>query len=90
MHGNHFTINRIKSREPWRPLAPVTKQEYFSQFFGDPMNDFMLTFAHVKSSSLPAISHVDNTARVQIIREEEHPVYHLLTKIHEKTNCLQY
>ena len=83
---NHFLINSIKSREPWRPLAPVTIPDFYPHYFEGPMNDFMLTFSKVISSKLPAISHVDNTARVQILRHKDHPVYQLLEAVNSYRN----
>ncbi len=41
-----------------------------------------------KRSTLPAITHVDYSARVQTIDRVRNPLFHLLlTKFHEKTGC---
>jgi carbamoyltransferase len=39
-------------------------------------------------SSIPAVTHVDNSARVQTVDEVEHPLYHrLLRRFEEATGC---
>ena len=78
---NHFLINRIKQREQWRPLAPVTTPESFSQYFKGQPNEYMLTFSKVITDRTPAVCHVDNTSRVQILTTKNHPVYSLLESI---------
>ena len=41
-----------------------------------------------KRSVLPAITHVDYSARVQTVDDERHPLLHrLMTRFHEKTGC---
>lgn len=43
---------------------------------------------NVPRSSVPAITHVDYSARIQTVREEVHPAYHrLLSKFNELTGC---
>jgi carbamoyltransferase len=42
----------------------------------------------VRRSSLPAITHVDNSARIQTVEKDHNPRYHaLLQAFHEKTGC---
>ena len=42
----------------------------------------------VVRSDLPAITHVDNSARVQTVAKEDNPLYHRLIEcFHEKTGC---
>lgn len=65
-------INRCKGREMWRPLAPIVRAQDFTRFFDGPdsgeMSRFMLSTYRVKNPSLlPAVTHVDNTARAQMI-----------------------
>ena len=43
---------------------------------------------NVKRSSIPAVTHVDYSARIQTIHNKTNPKYHaLITKFKEKTNC---
>lgn len=72
----------VKHREAFRPFAPSAavecKDEYFDLRVEAP---FMLKVCNVlpdKQKELPAITHVDGTARLQTVREELNPRYHLL------------
>lgn len=72
----------VKHREAYRPFAPSAtvecKHEYFDLSVEDP---FMLKVCHVlpeKQQILPAITHVDGTARLQTVRKELNPRYHKL------------
>jgi len=43
---------------------------------------------NVKRSSIPAITHVDYSARIQTVHKETNPKYHaLISKFKEKTGC---
>ena len=43
---------------------------------------------NIKRSQIPAITHVDYTARIQTVHKETNPKYHsLISKFKEKTNC---
>ena len=42
----------------------------------------------VVRSAIPAVTHVDNSARIQTVSKDDHPLYHeLLTAFKEKTGC---
>lgn len=79
-------INAAKGREAWRPLAPIVLREDFSRFFsGDPDDcRFMLTVSKVKERTIPAVTHVDNTARVQVLDEKELFLTGLLKRLRAK------
>jgi carbamoyltransferase len=48
----------------------------------------LLTWVNEKRSTVPAITHVDYSARIQTVREEHHPKYYQLIKaFHELTGC---
>lgn len=78
---------KIKFREPYRPFAPSVIEEETEKFF-DLSNAsqqtparFMLYVCDVrkgKQSALPAITHVDGTARLQTVQRETNPRYHRL------------
>ena len=60
-------LNQLKGREPWQPFAPVVEED-FHEFFHGPLNSpFMLYTHQVRSKKLPAITHFDHSARVQVI-----------------------
>lgn len=43
---------------------------------------------HYKRSCIPAVTHIDYSARVQTIDTDRHPLLHkLMTRFHEKTGC---
>lgn len=76
----------IKHREPFRPFAPVVCAEHADRYFRIPqgvsaMTPFMLATVEVREEfqgKLPAVTHVDGTARVQIVSREANPVLHAL------------
>ncbi|MEM3519382.1 MAG: carbamoyltransferase N-terminal domain-containing protein, partial [Candidatus Hadarchaeales archaeon] len=65
------TVNKIKGREPWRPLAPSILLEAIDEYFEKPRESpFMLLTFKVKESErkkVPAIVHVDGTTRPQTV-----------------------
>jgi carbamoyltransferase len=43
---------------------------------------------NIKRSSIPAVTHVDYSARIQTVHKKTNPKYHaLITKFKEKTDC---
>ena len=70
----------VKHREAYRPFAPSVVAERVSEFFDiDVEAPFMLKVCPVKEdkkSDLPAITHVDGSARVQTVRKEINERYH--------------
>jgi carbamoyltransferase len=83
LESNRDKINIKKRRENWRPLAPIVlKEDFYNYFLGDPNNSlFMLTVSKVINDKIPAVTHVDNTARVQIIDDSEYIISTLLKNI---------
>jgi carbamoyltransferase len=81
---------KIKFRESFRPFAPAVIEEdaltYFD--FNNP-SPYMLMVAQVrKNFNLPAITHIDGSARLQTVSDETNErFYKLLTAFKEKTNC---
>jgi carbamoyltransferase len=77
-------LNDIKEREDFRPVAPVVLEEEAEQWFKDVrVSPFMLFVNEVmpdKANQIPAVRHVDGTARVQTIRRDQNPVYYDLLK----------
>lgn len=75
---------KIKHREPFRPFAPSVLTEYSTQYFDlKPESPFMLLVADVypaKRKILPAITHVDGTARVQTVSKKVNGRYYNLIK----------
>ena len=77
-------MNRIKGREVWRPLAPSVRAEDFHRFFDGTPNPFMIIASRVKPQMIrviPAVVHVDGTARPQAVEEDVSPLFHKLLTI---------
>jgi carbamoyltransferase len=78
------TVNlRVKFRESFRPFAPSVLHEDAERFFEVPANQypprFMLYVCPVRERSLlPAITHVDGSARPQVVLKEFSPRYHAI------------
>ncbi len=81
--GMRDKVNAVaKFREGWRPFAPSVIQERAGEYFaGCTDSPFMiLTFpVHERMKSvIPAVTHVDGSARVQTVRRDVNPAYHAL------------
>jgi carbamoyltransferase len=77
-------LNDIKDREDFRPVAPVVLEEEAAEWFVDAdVSPFMLFVNEVrpeKADRIPAVRHVDGTARIQTIHREQNPTYYQLIK----------
>ena len=75
---------RVKHRQAFRPFAPIVLYERAKEIFeGEEDSPFMLIAKRVRpewKDKIPAIVHVDGTARVQTVREENNPVLYRLLK----------
>ena len=83
-------LNEIKDREDFRPVAPVVMEEDAAEWFEKGgYSPFMLFVYDVKADKadrIPAVKHVDGTARIQTINRDQHPSYYnLLKAFKEKT-----
>ncbi len=86
---------KIKFREPYRPFAPSVLIERAEEFFH--LKDsarhyparFMLLVANVKEDKrnlIPATTHVDGSARLQVVSREVNPRYYrLIERFQEAT-----
>ncbi|WP_315834293.1 carbamoyltransferase family protein [Bradyrhizobium prioriisuperbiae] len=75
---------RVKHRQAFRPFAPIVLYERAKEVFeGEEDSPFMLIAKRVRpewQSRIPAIVHVDGTARVQTVREATNPTLYRLLK----------
>jgi carbamoyltransferase len=73
---------RVKNRQSFRPFAPAVLAERAGEWFeGETESPFMLLAKRVRPEArdrIPAVVHVDNTARVQTVRKEDDPRFHAL------------
>ena len=77
---NWERVNKIKERELWRPFAPVVLEGHENNYFDNcPFPSYFMLFnANVTTNKLPAITHVDNTSRIQSINKECGLIYKVL------------
>ncbi len=80
----------VKFREAYRPFAPSAIEEAKNDFFDLEVEaPFMLKVCNVlkeKQSVIPAVTHVDGSARLQTVKKELHPRYYdLIKKLGDKT-----
>jgi carbamoyltransferase len=76
--------SRVKHRQPFRPFAPIVLAERADEIFeGKGDSPFMLMAKSVRPEwrdKIPAIVHVDGTARIQTVSEDTAPVLYRLLK----------
>jgi len=87
---NWGRVNEIKKREHWRPFAPaILEEEIYNWFEGGPKKSpFMLFNYEVRKDNLikiPAVTHIDNTARVQTVDQECKPLRTVLEEFNKIT-----
>ena len=89
---NKTVVNlKIKFRESFRPFAPSVLEEKCNEWFElDIPSPYMLLVADVREGkrTIPAVTHVDQSARIQTVNEKEHArYYNLIKRFDEKTGC---
>jgi carbamoyltransferase len=76
--------SKVKNRESFRPFAPAVLEERYADFFDlKCKSPFMLLAPQVrpeKKKIIPAVTHVDGTARVQTVSRETNPLFWQLIK----------
>ena len=76
----------VKKREAFRPFAPAVSIEQVDRWFDvAPMTSlpYMIATVNVREEyreTLPAITHVDGSARVQTVAAGDNPAFHALLK----------
>ena len=82
---------KIKKREEFRPFAPSIMAEYYKDYFvSKSCNEFMTLISEVKNDvkhKIPAVVHVDNTSRPQLVFKDKNEIYwKLIKRFYEITN----
>jgi predicted NodU family carbamoyl transferase len=71
------TLNRVKQRQWWRPVAPIVLEEFVRDWFvgGRPSKFMLETFpvAPDRRELVPAIVHLDDSARIQTLAAADEP-----------------
>jgi carbamoyltransferase len=82
---------KIKLREGFRPFAPSVLEEDVSEWFElDRPSPYMLLTAQVRENhrTVPSITHVDGSARLQTVDRETNPRYHaVISAFKRRTGC---
>ena len=83
---------RVKFREEFRPFAPAVLAEYAKEYFQiNQESPHMLIACQVqpeKKERIPAVVHIDNSCRVQTVKESNNTLfYRLIKEFHKITNC---
>jgi carbamoyltransferase len=82
----------VKKREAFRPFAPAVSIEEVHRYFDvAPMTAFpyMIATVNVREeyrAALPAITHVDGSARVQTVAAQDNPAFYSLLKAAGRTS----
>jgi len=76
--ANLERLNDVKGREQFRPVAPMVLEERAADLFDGPLPSPYMLFTHrVKPEWLdriPAVVHIDGTARIQTVSPEREPL----------------
>ncbi|WP_030294770.1 carbamoyltransferase [Streptomyces katrae] len=88
--GNLERLNDVKGREQFRPVAPMVLAERAAEIFDGPLPSPYMLFVHDVASDwrerIPAVVHVDGTARIQTVDRESEPlVARMLTEFERRT-----
>lgn len=79
---------KVKHREPFRPFAPSCLEEragdYFASGYPSPVMLLVFDVLEHQRGSVPAITHVDGTARVQTVSRADNPRYYDLISRFER------
>jgi carbamoyltransferase len=79
------TVNEIKRRQKYRPFAPAVLEEYAYKYFEGPMNEYM-QYTSKALHDYDSVTHVDGTARVQIVRQDCESVFRkVIEEYYERT-----
>ncbi len=78
----------LDHESPYMLLVAPVKQDRLRTLSDDEKAAKGFDKLRVIRSDVPAITHVDNSARVQTVAKEDNPLYHrLIERFHEKTGC---
>ncbi|MFH0241551.1 carbamoyltransferase [Streptomyces sp. HK10] len=71
-------LNRVKGREEFRPVAPMVAEERAAEIFEGPLPSPYMLFVHDVAGPwrdrIPAVVHVDGTARIQTVDPGDEPL----------------
>jgi carbamoyltransferase len=75
---NLARLNDVKGREHFRPIAPMVRAERAADIFDGPLPSPYMLFTHAVRPEwrdrIPAVVHVDGSARIQTVDREQEPL----------------
>ena len=76
----NYVNQKVKHREMYRPFAPAVLEEDCKRYFKlKNSSPYMLLVAKVRNPKrIPAVTHVDGTARVQTVNKEQNRLFYNL------------
>ncbi|WP_411148454.1 carbamoyltransferase [Streptomyces sp. A30] len=85
-------LNRVKGREEFRPVAPLVLAERAGELFAGPLPSPYMLFVHEVAGEwrerIPAVVHVDGTARIQTVEERREPLVARMLRAFERRTGL--
>jgi carbamoyltransferase len=85
-------MNDIKGREQFRPVAPMVLAERAPEIFDGPLPSPYMLFVHRVHEGwkgrIPAVVHVDGTARIQTVDRREEPLVARMLEAFERRTGL--
>jgi carbamoyltransferase len=83
-------LNIVKGREQFRPVAPIVLAERAAEIFsGGPIPSPYMLFVHGVAdnwrSKIPAVTHVDGTARIQTVDRTDPLLHATISRFAERT-----
>ena len=88
--GNVERLNVVKGREQFRPVAPLVRADRAAEIFeGGPLPSPYMLFVHAVRPGwrerIPAVVHVDGTARIQTVDDDGSRLARLLDAFEQRT-----
>ena len=83
---NWKRVNKIKQREWWRPFAPSVLEEEAEKWFSNipfPSPYMLFTGQVINSEKIPAITHVDNSSRIQTVNKSSGQYYEMIKEFYK-------
>jgi carbamoyltransferase len=85
-------LNHVKGREEFRPVAPMVLADRAADIFTGPIPSPYMLFVHDVAPAwrdrIPAVVHVDGTARIQTVEERREPLVARMLAAFEKRTGL--
>ena len=85
-------LNQVKKREYYRPVSPICLEDKAKMIFEPGIPDPYMLFDHVVKKEwlekIPAVCHLDETARLQTVNRDQNPLFAELLMRYEEISGL--